>query len=373
MTEGAIERARSGEREAWTELVTQHLETVHAICRAFGLEMGAAGEVNQAVWLRLVEHLHRIRTPSAVGSWIAATARRECLDRSRASRRSGWITGGLSVPLNDGADPAAIAEGVLVSRSFARMGAACQRLLRLIAAAPAPSAEVIGTALDLPPEDIPAACRSCQDRLERLLRTDPRRRGTLLQGVAGLVAAGDPVPDSWWEAADAAYLWLSIDAVTADVVYDATVSGGGRSNGHSRPGARRCLRFSAGSRQMEVVIDLTTGRREDPGLLLTGRVELAPSYDAVLTPGADVVARWPGGSVPAPVGPDGQFELKDLPLAPLSFQVDGAGQAVASVKTGWIFPDGGWGVLPGPGSRRRMPGPGAPAGTLTRDDQPLLG
>lgn len=339
MTDSAIERARAGDEKAWGELVSDHLGTVYAICRALGLDGNTAGEVNQAVWLRLVEHLPRIRTPTAVGAWIAATTRRECLHPSRAAQRSGWITGGLSVRLDDGADPIQIVDGVTLSRSFARVGATCQRLLRLLAVQPSPSDDVIGTALDMPVEDVPAACRTCRARLERVVWSDATdgRRHDLSQTFEQVIASCDPVPAPWWEAAEAAFGWLCIDAVTADVVYDSMVTKGSREDGYVPRGARRCLRFSAGPRQVDVVIDVTTGRREDPGVLLTGRV--APTLpDHVGSAGEPgIVARWPGGSAPAPLGPDGKFLLRGLPLAPLSVEVGARGPVTSALKTGWIF------------------------------------
>ncbi len=40
------------------------------------------------MWLRLVEHLDEIREPLALPGWIATTARRECIRRTRS--RAGW-------------------------------------------------------------------------------------------------------------------------------------------------------------------------------------------------------------------------------------------------------------------------------------------
>ena len=45
-----------------------------------------AADVAQTTWLRLLEHIDRIEYPDRVGSWLAATARNECL-RSLAARK----------------------------------------------------------------------------------------------------------------------------------------------------------------------------------------------------------------------------------------------------------------------------------------------
>ena len=40
----------------------------------------------QTTWMRLIEHIDRIEQPARVGSWLASTARNECL-RHIASRK----------------------------------------------------------------------------------------------------------------------------------------------------------------------------------------------------------------------------------------------------------------------------------------------
>lgn len=341
-----IGKARKGDSTAWGGLVAQHVGGVHAICRAFGLDSAAAGEVNQAVWLRLAEHLPRIRTPGAVGPWIAAITRSECLQPIRAPQRSGWVAGGLSVRLDDGADPSLIADSVTVGRCFARLGATCQRLLRLSSVQPSPSDDLIAAALDLPTGDVAAACRSCWRRLEHLVMSDSGHGGSsqAVRSLDQVIASSDPVPRTWLDAAEAAFSWICIDAVTADVVYDsvevaydAMVLHRGVWGDQARPGARRLLRFSAGLQQVDLTVDITAGTRSYAEVLLTGRVDPVGSGAPASAGEPGIVARWPGGSAPAVVGPDGEFRLRPLPLAPLSVEV-GARAPTPAVKTGWIFP-----------------------------------
>ena len=54
--------------------------------RDFKLVESAAADVFQATWLQLLEHIDRLEESSRVASWLAATARRECL-RSMAARK----------------------------------------------------------------------------------------------------------------------------------------------------------------------------------------------------------------------------------------------------------------------------------------------
>jgi DNA-directed RNA polymerase specialized sigma24 family protein len=338
-----LEQARAGSSAAWRALVGEHLGAVYAICRAFGLDGSAAGEVNQAVWLRLAEHLPRIRTPAALGGWIAATTRRECLDHSRDAGRSGWIVGGLSVRLDDGAEATDVADCVTLGRAFARIGAGAQRLLRLSAVRPRLSDEVVAAALDVAAPRVPIVRSSSLERLGRLASLDARadptpgpapRPADVERALVGVIAIGDPVPLSWWTAADAAFGWLCIDAELANIVYDSV--------GTSKRLARRSLRFSTGPRNVDVIIDIANGTSGGAHMSLSGRVDVDAATLADLRTGErEVTARWPGGAVLASIGPDGGFELHDLPLAPLSVEVDGNGGdhvTTTGFKTGWIFP-----------------------------------
>jgi RNA polymerase sigma factor (sigma-70 family) len=81
-----VRRARQGDQQAWDELVERFLPLVSALIARHRLRGHDADDVNQTVWLRLVEHLADLREPRALPGWIATTTRHECLrviDRSR--------------------------------------------------------------------------------------------------------------------------------------------------------------------------------------------------------------------------------------------------------------------------------------------------
>jgi len=81
-----VDRARQGDQQAWDELVERFLPLVSALIARHRLRGHDADDVNQTVWLRLVEHLADLREPRALPGWIATTTRHECLrviDRSR--------------------------------------------------------------------------------------------------------------------------------------------------------------------------------------------------------------------------------------------------------------------------------------------------
>ena len=83
-----VEAARRGEPRAWQVLVQRFTPLVRAITSRYPLGEHDAEDVAQVIWLRLVEHLHRLREPLALPGWIATTARHESLRLARAHGRT---------------------------------------------------------------------------------------------------------------------------------------------------------------------------------------------------------------------------------------------------------------------------------------------
>jgi DNA-directed RNA polymerase specialized sigma24 family protein len=174
-----VQRAREGDRAAWESVTRRYVGLVHAVCRCYRLGDRDAAAVNQVVWLRLAEHLPRFRSPEAVGGWIAAVARAECL---RVLRVRGRIvhTGDEIGP--DPADPGAPAlpapdpdrvdptgddpDAHALLTAYAGLDAADQRLLRVLVAEPRPSDDEISAALDLTVDEVARG----RDRTLGLLR-----------------------------------------------------------------------------------------------------------------------------------------------------------------------------------------------------------
>lgn len=81
-----VRRAAEGDLQAWERLVDQYARLIWSITGEYKLVESDAADVAQTTWLRLLEHIDRIEYPARVGSWLAATARHECL-RSLAARK----------------------------------------------------------------------------------------------------------------------------------------------------------------------------------------------------------------------------------------------------------------------------------------------
>ncbi|WP_442940197.1 RNA polymerase sigma factor [Nocardioides sp. B-3] len=73
-----VNEARGGSQSAWNQLVERLLPLVTSLIRRHRLFGADADDVNQTVWLRLVEHLDRIDEPRALPGWLATvTLQRE--------------------------------------------------------------------------------------------------------------------------------------------------------------------------------------------------------------------------------------------------------------------------------------------------------
>jgi RNA polymerase sigma factor (sigma-70 family) len=84
-----VHAARAGSQDAWNALVDRFLPLVTAVIARYRLSAADADDVNQTVWLRLVENLETIREPRAVPGWLVTTSKNESL---RIIRRRGRDT-----------------------------------------------------------------------------------------------------------------------------------------------------------------------------------------------------------------------------------------------------------------------------------------
>ena len=82
-----VVRARNNDKQAWDALVERYAPLVWSICRRYQLSGADAADVAQNVWLRLVEHIDRLRDPAALPGWLATTTRRECCHFVRTAGR----------------------------------------------------------------------------------------------------------------------------------------------------------------------------------------------------------------------------------------------------------------------------------------------
>ncbi|MQA01469.1 MAG: sigma-70 family RNA polymerase sigma factor [Streptosporangiales bacterium] len=176
-----LELAGEGDTEAWRQLVDRFSPLVWSVARAQGLGRMDAADVYQTTWLRLVEHLGRLRDPAAVGGWLVATARHEAIRVSRRGARERPVEDhGLDQSATDLDTPEAALllseehRGVL--RAFVQLSDRCQRLLRVLSASPTTSYAEVAAELDMPVGSLGPTRGRCLKHLRQLLEGDDDER-----------------------------------------------------------------------------------------------------------------------------------------------------------------------------------------------------
>jgi RNA polymerase sigma factor (sigma-70 family) len=171
-----VRRAAEGDRWAWERLVDQYERLIWAMTRDFKLVENDANDVAQITWLRLLEHIDRIEQPDRVGSWLAATARHECL-RSLAARKKVVLVQD-HVDLTDAVahepeiDARLLADErvQVVREALSRLPRRWQRLLEMLMADPPASYAEISDQLGLPVGSIGPTRGRCLEKLRELLQ-----------------------------------------------------------------------------------------------------------------------------------------------------------------------------------------------------------
>ena len=170
-----VARCRTGEQEAWQELVTRFSRYVYAIAtQAFRLSQHDAEDVFQEVFARTYEHLDKLREDEAIRPWIAQLTRRLCIDRLRSAAREQPSEEELEPPGFD-ESLSRLDEALSVHEALAGLPEHCQEILDRFFARDE-SYQTIGEGLGLPPGTIASRISRCLGKLREKLegRSEPR-------------------------------------------------------------------------------------------------------------------------------------------------------------------------------------------------------
>jgi RNA polymerase sigma factor (sigma-70 family) len=178
---GLVKAAADGDWAAWTALVERFSGLVWATARAHRLSAADAEEVFQTTWLRLTEHIGRIKEPDRIGGWLATTARREAFKTLGAARRLTPVSelDALDRGTEDGSPEQAVLESEEAADranqarrvwvAFQRLPERCRELLRVLIAAPPPSYAEISAALGMAVGSIGPTRARCLAQLRALM------------------------------------------------------------------------------------------------------------------------------------------------------------------------------------------------------------
>jgi len=167
-----VTAAARGDEGAWDLIVKRYLPLVHSVIGSFRLSRSDAQDVNQTVWLRLVEHLDDIRDPRALPGWIAVTTRHEALHLLGSRRRTVLIDPMNNQVFDDQPQSPSTDEDLLRSErrqvlreALAELPQKQRELLLLLAADPPVSYSEISKRLGIPMGSIGPTRARCLGRL----------------------------------------------------------------------------------------------------------------------------------------------------------------------------------------------------------------
>lgn len=167
-----VARCRTGDQDAWQELVRRHATLVHAILRrGFRLDTHTAEDVFQDVFTRVYLRLDSVRDDSAVRAWIGQITRNAALDWLR---RAGHEV--ATENLDDGtySEPlAAVDQALIVRDALTHLPEHQQQILDRFFARDE-SYKTIAEALGLPPGTIASRISRALAALRKELEPDGR-------------------------------------------------------------------------------------------------------------------------------------------------------------------------------------------------------
>lgn len=174
--EAKVRAAAQGSQEAFDWLIECYAGLVWSVIRSYRLSDSDASDAFQTTWLRLVEHLDRLREPRAIGGWLATTSRHESLRLLRVADRHRPTPDETFDRFEDpsGAVETAVEDSERAAQLWAtldELGDRCRALLRVLMADPAPSYDEVSAALDMPIGSIGPTRARCLHQLRDRLRT----------------------------------------------------------------------------------------------------------------------------------------------------------------------------------------------------------
>ena len=170
-----VSAAAEGDQSAWNEIVDRYTPLVVSVIYKHRLRPADAADVNQTLWLRLVEQIGRLREPEALPGWIMTTTRNECLRVLRVQQRTHLYdplseSDALESEQSDAeveADLLAMERRQALRDGFAELSEQCKRLLTKLMTDPPPSYQVVSEELAMPVGSIGPTRIRCLAKLRK--------------------------------------------------------------------------------------------------------------------------------------------------------------------------------------------------------------
>lgn len=169
-----LERCRTGEEAAWSELVTRYERLVYGVALREGLAVDDAADVTQSVFETLFTSLDALREVERLSSWLYAVARRQAWkvrERRRREQPSSIVTEGEDPGSAHMTDPAGDLDRALsLHEALQELGEPCRGLLTALYFDPAqPSYAEVAARLGRPVGSIGPSRARCLQHLRAVL------------------------------------------------------------------------------------------------------------------------------------------------------------------------------------------------------------
>jgi len=168
----------AGDAQAWETLIMRYKRLIYSIPVRFGFQSADAGDVFQAVCLKMIEHLQDLKDVGKVSAWLITTTRRQCIHFREHRPRETSSDETFEEPL----DPSGNLEEVQIMtqhQQFIRdtvqqLPTRCRKLIEMLYFdTKNPSYEEIAESMAMPVPSVGPTRARCLERLHTLLR----RRG----------------------------------------------------------------------------------------------------------------------------------------------------------------------------------------------------
>ena len=168
-----VSAAAEGDQLAWNEIVDRYTPLVVSVIYKHRLRPADAADVNQTLWLRLVEQIGRLREPEALPGWIMTTTRNECLRVLRLQQRTQLYdplsieepVDTVEVDLDE--EMHAVERRQALRDGFRELTEQCRRLLNKLLTDPPPSYQSVSEELGVPIGSIGPTRIRCLGKLRK--------------------------------------------------------------------------------------------------------------------------------------------------------------------------------------------------------------
>lgn len=149
-----VDAAKAGDNVAWSGLVARFDRMLRHTARSYRLPAQDVEDAVQATWVRLYEHIHRVRDTAAIAGWLSTTVRRESLRLLQRHVRE-HLTDVPELAMADQQDGPqeqvlATERRLVLSRALATLPDRQRALMTLIAGESTTNYEQISATLDMP-------------------------------------------------------------------------------------------------------------------------------------------------------------------------------------------------------------------------------